>query len=210
MDNTVSGQQAGQPGNASGQIIQTGEAIAEQQPQEQKFVTREEAEAIAIRTAQSLTDKASSRINNDLKALRASLEVQKAAGIQITAEQQQAAEAQVIKQALVGQETQVTAPASVAGTEQNAPVDPMKYLADQQATNNITIEPGDPEAAILQSSQGPFDWGIKVAEAISKKKARISTQTDQAAARVPVGSGQLAGEPPASSSQDYWRNAHRK
>ena len=205
MTTEVSGQPVVQLENASGQAIPQGGVQGEQKPPEPKYATREEVIAIA----QSLTDKASNRVKTDLENLRKTIELQKSAGIQITPEQQQAAEMQVITQSIAGGQTEAPAsPAPVGVPGVNTPVDPMKYLTDQQTAANITIDPGDPEAAILKGSVGPFDWGLKVAEAISAKRARLSNQSNQATARIPAGGGTPPGTPPPASAHEAWERAH--
>lgn len=180
---------------------------AEQQP---KPLTADDVRAIAraeaLRTSQSLTDKAEARIKAHLTTLQAS-------GVTVTPDQESKLRSTVAAQVMVEESSaggQTTPPSPTPAGE----LDPSVALSLEAMTaEGVQIVDGDPELpALLAVMKKP---GVKQYEimkatqaAIEAKRGRTSQAVASANLRVPAGSGAQAPRV-AENSDELWRDAHK-
>lgn len=172
-------------------------APQEQESQEQpQYLTREEVQSLLdaqkdelLRQTQSLTDKASSRLDkklrDELKKVDEVIALQKAAGLQITPVQESALRAQVYDKALkeLGtEEGSDSAPAAQQGFQddpsqaaQKAAAAVINGMAEEiYKKAGIMVMPDDPEASMVDQSS-PVAFLTTLQQAVEKKKQRVQT-----------------------------------
>ena len=181
--------------------VQAEPVSQEQKPQE--FLTRDEAtkmEERVTRLAQSLVDKAdhriTERVQGGLKTLEDSLKVQRSAGIEITPEQEARARQKVVEQAMIEPPSQTSAAQATPNEQPAQQLDPVVARALGMMNKiGAVIEQNDPEFAQVKKALDtgdPDEFLLASAEAAKAKKARLASQTERSAARVPSGSGEPA------------------
>lgn len=165
----------------------------EQEQQQPQYLTLKEAQRLleeqkdeVLRQTQSLTDKASSRLDkklrDELKKINDVISLQKEAGIPITPEQENAMRQKVYDKALqqFGEEEEPTT------TAQEQPVDP-RQMAEMAAAAvvsgmandiykeaGVTVKDNDPEAEMVDHSS-PTAFLNSLRAAVEKKKQRVQT-----------------------------------
>jgi len=174
---------------------QTSQEVSNQEQEPSPYLTREEAQRLfeeqkneVLKQTQSLTDKASSRLDkklrDELKKINDVIDLQKKAGIPITPEQERALRQEVydstIKQ--FGEEEEP----SDKTAQPNIPQDPQQaaqmaaaavidsLVKDVYKEAGVTVMEDDPEAELIDRSS-PTAFLTSIRQAAEKKKQRIQT-----------------------------------
>lgn len=175
------GQDSGKP---SGKTEETNAAQQEVLTLNQVQRMVKEAEENVFRRAQGLIDKVDTRITkevrNKLKGLDATLKVQRDAGIQITAEQEQALKNRIIQDGLTAeqQDPETLSPPNLQQEPAQEPegdmdIDPITAEAwNMMDEANTPIEKDDPEFSMIVTDGTAFAFLKSVQEAIQAKKDR--------------------------------------
>lgn len=184
---------------------QTSQEVADQELESQEqpqYLTREEAQRLLaeqkddlLRQTQSLTDKASSRLDkklrDELKKINEVIDLQKAAGISITPEQETAMRQKVYDNALkqFGEEpddSQPTAQPEVKDGGQQVEDAATAFMdgmvAEIYKRAGVSVMENDPEAQMVDKSD-PMTFLTTLQKAVEKKKQRIQTAPE---ARIPT------------------------
>jgi hypothetical protein len=145
---------------------------------EVRRIAREEA----LRTSQSLTDKAEDRMKKHLETL-------KTAGVKVTPEQEQGLRSTITKEVM--EEARGPASPQPVPTASN-PV--MEFVGGIMAEEGVQILDGDPELGeVTKSLQDPKATQHSIHKALTKaidaKRERLSISNDKANLRVPGGGG---------------------
>lgn len=173
---------------------------------EVKRIARQEA----VRVSQSITGKAEARLNQQLEAL-------KAANVPVTKEQESALREQITEQVMQESDAGQAAP-SIQQQTQTTPTTPalseaaVRIALAAMEAEGVTIEDNDPELPAMTKvlAEGKPGEQLKAVQtAIAAKKARLQQAAQTAHLRTPPGGGGPT-QPPAKSSEDYWRNAFQK
>jgi hypothetical protein len=168
---------------------------------EQQYLTREEA----LRFLQSQLDKRDTRITSSfeskLREQLGALQAAKAAGLQLTPEQEAAYQQNVLQNALKPDPITQPAPAQEQPVS-DAGLDPINAEAMRLMQNaGAMIEQGDPEASMLKLDGSPYEYLASVKAAAEAKAARLNqsgkqtqntTNPPPAAARLPATGGPSA------------------
>lgn len=179
----------------------------------------EEAEEKAFRRAQGLIEKTNAgvvkKVQSDLKNLEQSIALQKKAGIEITADQEEKLKQQVFQRAFTEVEESPapaqTAPAQAAPVQQPDNIDPITAEAVKMMQDaGVWIDDDDPETDVIDQSS-IYAYLESVKKAIETKRQRIGTP---APARVAGGGvvGQSTsnilpdGIPPIERLNRYFQN----
>lgn len=189
---------------------------------EQPFVTREELAQALIQRDQRFVEtlnardkallqragrSATARARNAITAYHASLEAQKAAGIDVTPAQQAAVEDRIIKDAILKEEGETPpgqAQAGQAGSQATGEQQWAEYLLRQQQAvfrgAGATVVSGDPEYQdILDEWRNPDateESFLDVsADAAKKKAARLAQEAETKRARTPTGGAGGSAKP---------------
>jgi len=178
-------QEAGQPpepGKAQGEGVQ------------QEFLTRTEAETLFknledkfVSRTQGLLDSMSNsvqkRVQADLQSLQKVLETQKAAGVEITPEQENALKQQTVMSVLTEEpeapaesEPQTISPEQGQPGEQKGAPDPITQAAwSMMEERKVEILDEDPEAKTLDTSS-PYKFLLSLDKAITAKETRLQKE----------------------------------
>lgn len=181
---------------------------------EPQFLTRKEADALvqkavdeAVKRAQSLTDKAESRIKKEFQQRKANLDSTlkqlKEAGVEITPEVRQRAEAMLLQDTLAQPEPAPEPlpqrqPSKVAEPELD-PVSAQAMRMMQRA--GVIIEDNDPEAGEIDQTD-PDAFLLSVAKAIVKKQQRTASQPPETP-KAPTSAGGMGGVTAQATPEDY-------
>lgn len=212
----ISGQQGGAPASVSPEASTT-----EQQTQEPRPLTAAEIERLveekATRIAQSMVDKAESRISKKAQEQIAAIELTRGT-LGLTDEQVEQAKAKVIYTDLASpkpmeQASPTPTAQKVQPQEQLDPV--IAETLETFKSEGVTIEPTDPEwkplDAILKDPNGNIhQYRKELYRQIENKRQRQTANQEKAPARV-VSGGQVnqSGDAPMSA-REYLRRAHNK
>ena len=161
-----------------------------------EFLTREEAQRLfedqkndLLRQTQSLTDKASSRLDKQLrgeiKKVNDVIDLQKKAGIDITPEQERTMRQMAYDTALgqIGEETDDLEKGAAKPPDMNNPQQVMKaataavidgLVTDIYKEAGVTVYENDPELEMIDKTT-PMAFLNSVKAAVEKKKQRIQT-----------------------------------
>lgn len=174
-----------------------------------EYITRQEAEGLAreaaeaaaeaaYRRAQSYADKRQQVFNQSIEALNKALEMQRAAGITITPEQEQNLKDRVWQQAMTAQIGDSASPENSppgtptpGETAQGQLSDIDKAAFEIMEEYGVTIEKADPEFDMLDPST-PRKYLNSMEKAIQAKQARL--QKDTGNARTPTNAGMTGGQ----------------
>jgi hypothetical protein len=202
------------PAPTSALTTSTTEA-AQDTPASPVYVTEEaleqKAAEIIRRMKQSDKDRMK-QIDTKLSDIKSRLE---AGGDQLTPSQVNVLREQIENEG----EVQAQAPASALTPEMQAQADYVYGQLDETFADigtHVTVN--DPEwkgiKDALDDPKGSLAKALRAAtKAAEAKAARVASQKDNAAARTVSGGGsqtQTAGTLVVTSSQDYWKNAHKK
>jgi hypothetical protein len=188
---------------------------APETPETPVYVTKEELDQLmaeTLRRAKQSDRDRMKQIDEKLTTIKARLE---AGGDQLTPSQVNVLREQIEEE---GNVTQAQAPASALTPEMQAQADFVFMQIDETfADMGIQVTVNDPEwkgiKDALDDPKGSLAKAIRAAtKAADAKAARVASQKDNAAARTVSGGGsqtQTAGTFVATSSQDYWKNAHK-
>ncbi len=205
MDANQVSQQAAQP-PASGQ--QQTSSTQETKPPEPlsaediRKIAREEA----LKTSQSLTDKAEARVKKQLDLLRK-------AEVSVTDDQKAKIRSDIISQ-VMSEEGGRADHQSQEPQPQGQVTPAVKEALDIMAEEGTQIEDGDPELAdllkVLQDPQaGTGKRARAVLAAITAKRNRLNQNADTAHLRTPAGGGEPP-QPTAKSAHELWNQAFKK
>jgi hypothetical protein len=187
------------PENASPQVeSQQGAPVEGEQEQGKatpEYLTKEEFEARLeaalsdrFKRVQSFVDKSNDtvlkKVQADLQAITTAFDLQRKAGMAVTAEQENAAKQQVLMKALSegGSVVEKPEPATAAGQPpaQGRPapaepaVDPITAEAlNMMRTAGVEIEDGDPEIALIKQDS-PYAFLKSIETAIAAKRERLN------------------------------------
>lgn len=182
--------------DVSQDVSQEAAGAEQEQSTEQQYLTRQEAQRLFqeqkdefLRTAQSLTDKASSRLDkkfrDEIKLVNGAIELQKKAGIPITPEQERAMR-QMAYDSAIDQVAKEEDDPAVTVQKPKLPEDPQQVmqmagaavvdgmLQDIYKTAGVTLMDNDPEADLIDKSN-PMAFLKSVEAAVEKKKQRVQT-----------------------------------
>lgn len=196
----------------------------EQQQKESKPLTAEDMRKIAIeeakRISQSQVAKWENRMNQRITERFAALEDNKSV-LKLSDEQVQQAQREIISEeqmnAYAPSKPEITGQTQAPSEEA---MDPGQYISQQigmafQAAGGVEVTPSDKEWAMIEQQlndpQGSLvKTQVAAIDASRAKAARLKAQQQKAPARVTGTGGEAAGNAPAKSSEDYWKNAHKK
>lgn len=209
------GQPVAQPTEAT-QPVSAPESTTAQQPdtglseERMRKILGDEIEK-ALGSAQRKTQSQIAKMENRIKStVQQTLATMKAAGMQVSPEQEKALENTIRQQIQPGE--QPTEPAQAAAQPaggDEAPPDPVTAAGWKlMDAYGVSIDENDPEYALLdQTSEAAYLKSIL--PAIQAKQARIQTPPG---ARVPAGGGGPAGNPIASikDTDELWQRARPK
>lgn len=189
---------------------------AQETPETPVYVTKQELDqmmAETLRRAKQSDRDRMKQIDTKLSDIKTRLE---AGGTQLTPSQVDVLREQ-IEQEVESPTGQAQAPASAMTPEMQAQADYVYSQMDETfADVGTAVTVSDPEwkeiKAALDDPKGSLPKLIRVTAKQAEAKAlRIASQKEGAAARVSNGGGSLPiSSVIATSSQDYWKNAHKK
>lgn len=198
---------------------QPGQAQQEQTPALDEAKVRQIATEIATRTAQSLVDKGTSRIEKLVAERIQALEVTRKS-LGLSDEQVEEAKRKIVVDAITQErEAPAAEPASPATKPVSGqPLHPILEAAvEMMAQQGVAVDEGDPEFAMIKADlEAPTPSAkllVSLQGAINKKAARLASQKENADARIPgaSGSGTSGGEyDPTKPSSYYLENARRR
>ena len=214
--NNLSGEAAGAPASASPEPSATPEQSQETKPLTIADVERI-AEEKATRIAQSMVDKAESRISRKAQEQIAAIDLSRQA-LGLNDEQVKAAKQQVIYNDLTAQPAaEQASPAPQAQANQQASefdqvVSETLAVFDSEG---IGIEEADPEYKPLDTLLRAPKFNIhayrkELYKQVEAKKARTAANQEQAPARVVSGGQSQTPSEPNVTAGSYFRNAHKK
>lgn len=139
--------------------------------QEDRFVERTKG------LLNSISDKTQNKVQAALKEYQRAVEAQKAAGIEISPEQDRATKQQIIMEALASEEAAPLEPGTQtpgnAQTGNEPEADPITQEAwRMMEERGVTIQENDPEYRILDMSS-PYKFLLSVDKAITAKATRL-------------------------------------
>jgi hypothetical protein len=197
---------------------QQGQAQQEPTPALSEEQVRAIATEIATRTAQSLVDKGTSRIEKLVAERIQALEVTRQS-LGLTDEQVAAAKQKIVVDAITEEQKPPAVPASTAPKPASqTPLHPILEAAvEMMAQQGVSVDEGDPEFATIKADiESPAPSAkllVSLQSAITAKAARLASQKERADARVPGASGTGSsgeGYDPTKPSSYYLENARRK
>lgn len=167
----------GQGGQAQPETLTRQEIQALLQEQENRFVERTKG------LLNSISDKTQNKVQTALAEFQRSIEVQKAAGIELSPEQMKAAQQQVIMDAISKPEEQETlsgteATSAAQQTQQPTTADPITQEAwKMMEDNGVDILEQDEEYKSLDFTS-PYRFLKSVEQAIEAKKLRLGNTSN--------------------------------
>ncbi len=213
MANDVSGQPGEAPASAaSDESLEQGTSA--QQPEQLTEEARKEQEAKdteakyrtwareeAVRVSQSLVDKASNRIQQQVQEKIAALEMSKDV-LGLTPEQVDAARQKIAIDAMTARPEPPASGAALDGQDQEPPV--VGWARAQMEQAGVQIIDGDPELATIEpaiKSGDQYAFAAALKTAIEAKKARLASQTEGAKRRTAPPSGGTASKKPMTADE---------
>jgi len=195
--------ETGLQGDASVEVEEAQTTPATSAPVEPKYVTIEEAQRLANEAAdkafvraQSLVDKSSNRINEQISARIEQIETAyKMTGQEMTPEQKATLRQNVVLQTLAEKPTsadnqQAAQTAQSAQSQAPTGIDPIAAAAIKMAEAVGGFEEGDPEFAQVTRNDLPaHEWLAKVAEQVQAKKERLASAKTRNAGSTIIGIG---------------------
>jgi len=187
------------------QEVATPKTLPEAKPEPApRYLTVEEADRLReeiLSRAQSHTDKTIGRLQEQLRVLKDTVEMQRKSGIEITPEQERNLRLSMIDQVLSNKPEEPqpsTQPAPPGG--RGAEVHPINYEAARLFKEyGFAIEENDPEAGEILQGGKPEEWLDSIKKALDKKEERITQRRAkrQEPVRTPTTAG-VQGAPTTS------------
>ncbi len=187
------------------------EEILSKRDEQLAVILNKRDEALLHRAGRSAT----ARAKNEIAAYRRGLDAQKAAGFEVTPQQQQAVEDQIIRASIVAEESvpleQGRQEAKPVPQQSSEDAWVQTLLAKQQAVfigAGVEVVPGDPEYKAIEDEwnnpRSNEDQYLKVAATQAKAKAaRLAKEAETATVRSPGGgAGQSAKPNPIANIND--------
>lgn len=212
-DQTTSNPAGGQPANPFQQTAPTSGQQPESQPaggQGTEYLTRAEAETLKqdiLRSAQSLVDKSSNRIEAKVQEVR---EKMGASGVQLTAEQEATLRANLATENQPSPAPVQSQPAQAQPAQ--GQVDPALLVAYRtMQAEGVIVEQADPEfknIAPYIAADGTVSDPLGLLNAVKAGMAAKRTRNaskENPISRVPLGGGVPPAGQPLTNSRDAWR-----
>ena len=195
---------------------------ASQTGQEAKPVTAQDLVALEERLAkqiQSQVDKRDTRVNKRMTEIDSAVALLRGQGTEISDDKVKAMKQNAATEAMIepAQETIDTQTVDPLDASKWDPQNPLTTVAKRMMANKqLTLDAGDPEAKMIDYSDGAA-WLISLESALNAKSVRLKSPPKQeepksntnAAARIPASGGSSGGEP-AKSGREYLKRAHKE